>query len=37
LAINKASHTVLAQGLIDMEIIKKPLEEVMDPALGFHK
>ncbi|NCV80240.1 MAG: aminopeptidase P family protein, partial [Actinobacteria bacterium] len=37
LAINKASHTVLAQGLIDMGIIKMSLEEVMDPAVGFHK
>ena len=37
LAINKASHTVLAQGLIDMGIIKMTLEEVMDPAVGFHK
>jgi Xaa-Pro aminopeptidase len=37
LSINKASHTVLAQGLIDMGIIKMSLEEVMDPAVGFHK
>jgi Xaa-Pro aminopeptidase len=37
LAINKASHTVLAQGLIDMGIITMSLEEVMDPAVGFHK
>ena len=37
LAINKASHTVLAQGLIDMGIIKMSLEEVMDPAIGLHK
>ena len=37
LAINKASHTVLAQGLIDMGIIKMSLEEVMDPAVGLHK
>jgi Xaa-Pro aminopeptidase len=37
LAINKASHTVLAQGLIDMGIIKMTLDEVMDPAAGFHK
>jgi Xaa-Pro aminopeptidase len=37
LAITKASHTVLAQGLIDMGIIKMTLDEVMDPAVGFHK
>jgi len=37
LAINKASHTVLAQGLIDMGIIKMSLEEAMDPAVGLHK
>ena len=37
LAINKASHTVLAQGLIDMGIINMSLEEVMDPAVGLHK
>ena len=37
LSINKASHTVLAQGLIDMGIIKMSLEEVMDPAVGLHK
>ena len=37
LAINKASHSVLAQGLIDMGIIKMTLDEVMDPAVGFHK
>jgi Xaa-Pro aminopeptidase len=37
LAINKASHTVLAQGLIDMGIIKMSLDEVMDPAVGLHK
>ena len=37
LEINRASHTVLAQGLIDMGIIKMSLEEVMDPAVGLHK
>ncbi len=37
LEINRASHTVLAQGLIDMGIIKMSLEEVMDPAVGIHK
>ena len=37
LAITKASHTVLVQGLIDMGIIKMTLDEVMDPAVGFHK
>jgi len=37
LEINRASHTVLAQGLIDMGIIKMSLEEVMDPTVGLHK
>ena len=37
LSINKASHTVLAQGLIDMGVLKMSLEEVMDPAVGLHK
>jgi Xaa-Pro aminopeptidase len=37
LEINRASHTVLAQGLIDMGIIKMSLEEAMDPAVGLHK
>ncbi len=37
LDINRASHTVLAQGLIDMGIITMSLEEVMDPAVGLHK
>jgi Xaa-Pro aminopeptidase len=37
LAINKASHTVLAQGLIDMGILKMSLEEILDPAVGLHK
>jgi Xaa-Pro aminopeptidase len=37
LSINKASHTVLAQGLIDMGIISMSLEEVMDPKVGLHK
>ena len=37
LAINHASHTVLAQGLIDMGILKMSLEEAMDPAVGLHK
>jgi Xaa-Pro aminopeptidase len=37
LAIYKASHTVLAQGLIDMGILKMSLEEIMDPAVGLHK
>ena len=37
LAINKASHTVLAQGLIDMGILTMSLDEVMDPAVGLHK
>ena len=37
LEINRASHTVLAQGLIDMGIITMSLEEVMDPAVGLHK
>jgi Xaa-Pro aminopeptidase len=37
LEINRASHTVLAQGLIDMGIINMSLEEAMDPAVGLHK
>jgi len=37
LDINRASHTVLAQGLIDMGILKMSVEEVMDPASGIHK
>ena len=37
LEINRASHSVLAQGLIDMGIIKMSLEEAMDPAVGLHK
>jgi Xaa-Pro aminopeptidase len=37
LAINQASHTVLAQGLIDMGILKMDLDEVMDPEVGLHK
>jgi Xaa-Pro aminopeptidase len=37
LEINRASHKVLAQGLIDMGIIKMSLEEVMDPAVGLHR
>lgn len=37
LAINQASHTVLAQGLIDMGILKMNLDEVMDSKVGLHK
>ncbi len=37
LAINQASHTVLAQGLIDLGILNLSLEEVMDPKFGLHK
>jgi Xaa-Pro aminopeptidase len=37
LAINKASHAVLAEGLIDMGILTMNLDEVMDPAVGLHK
>lgn len=37
LAINYASHTILAQGLIDMGILKMSIEEAMDPAVGLHK
>jgi Xaa-Pro aminopeptidase len=37
LAINRASHTVLAQGLIDMGILTMSLDEIMDPAIGLHK
>ena len=37
LSINKASHTVLAQGLIDMGILSMSLDEIMDPAVALHK
>ena len=37
LDINRASHTVLVQGLIDMGIITMSLEEAMDPAVSLHK
>jgi len=37
LAINQASHAVLAQGLIDLGILKLSLEEVMDSKFGLHK
>ena len=37
LSINKASHAVLAQGLIDMGILKMSLDEVMDPTIALHK
>ena len=37
LAINQASHAVLAQGLIDLGILNMSLEEVMDPKFGLHK
>ena len=37
LAVNQASHTVLAQGLIDMGILTRSLEEIMDPQIGLHK
>lgn len=37
LSINRASHTVLAQGLIDMGILTMSLDEIMDPAVGLHK
>ena len=37
LAINQASHAVLAQGLIDLGVLSMSLEEVMDPKLGLHK
>lgn len=37
LDITKASHKVLAQGLIDMGIIKMSLDEVMDPTVGIYK
>jgi Xaa-Pro aminopeptidase len=37
LDINRASHTVLVQGLIDMGIIKMNLEEAMDPQVSLHK
>ena len=37
LDINRASHAVLAQGLIDMGIINMSLDEVMDPEVGLYK
>jgi Xaa-Pro aminopeptidase len=37
LAINQASHTVLAQGLIDLGILNMNLDEVMDSKVGLHK
>jgi Xaa-Pro aminopeptidase len=37
LAINQASHTVLAQGLIDMGILTMSLDEIMNPQIGLHK
>ena len=37
LAINQASHAVLAQGLIDLGILKLSFEEVMDSKFGLHK
>lgn len=37
LAINQASHTVLAQGLIDMGVLTMSLDEVMDPQIALHK
>jgi len=37
LEVNRASHTVLAQGLIDMGILTMSLDEIMDPAVGLHK
>jgi len=37
LAVNQASHTVLAQGLIDMGILTMSLDEIMDPQVGLHK
>ena len=37
LAINQASHTVLAQGLIDLGVLGMSIEEVMDPKFGLHK
>jgi Xaa-Pro aminopeptidase len=37
LAINQASHAVLAQGLIDLGILNMSLEEIMDSKFGLHK
>jgi Xaa-Pro aminopeptidase len=37
LAINQASHAVLAQGLIDLGVLKMSLEETMDSKFGLHK
>ncbi len=37
LEINKACHSVLAQGLADMGVLTISAEESMDPAIGLHK
>ncbi len=37
LEINKACHTVLAQGLIDMGVLTISAEESMRPEFGLHK
>lgn len=37
LEINKACHTVLAQGLADMGVLTISAEESMDPEVGLHK
>ena len=37
LEINRACHTVLAQGLADMGVLTISAEESMDPEVGLHK
>ena len=37
LEINKACHTVLAQGLVDMGVLTISAEESMRPEVGLHK
>ena len=37
LEINRACHTVLAQGLVDMGVLTISAEESMDPDVGLHK
>jgi len=37
LEINKACHTVLAQGLVDLGILKISVEESMRPEVGLHR
>jgi len=37
LSINKACHTVLAQGLVDMGVLTVSAEESMRPEVGLHR